>query len=151
MLQPTTRAAILEPRISSPHASDTQGQLWNEAYGGLKLESPDLVEKYEKLQRRELGRSNSSSGNLAASDSAIEKTDIERSQAQMDGLLKAALTEIDTEAAAKQKIQGGVDVVTTFTAMIKEAVEVVPQAAVAWAPFCLLLQVSFPGKRVGYQ
>ena len=74
----------------------------------------------------------------------IERMNIEERWSQMARLVDAGLENTENEAAVKNKIKEGLDVISSVKNLIDVAVRSVPQAAPAWAAVSLVLQVSVP-------
>ena len=111
------------PDTASP--SGLPGRLWKQAYEAVREDKPDLVEAYETLLRRVLGE---------GSDPKVRK--------QMDELVREGLEKTKKEAAAKQKIEDGIHVISSVSNLVGTAVKHAPEAAASLGGVCLLLQVS---------
>lgn len=132
---PTTAAALrpgpcnaqtsrhVTPDTASP--SGLPSQLWTQAYDAVKDDKPDLVDAYETLLRCVLG------GKSDATD-----------RRQMDELIREGLEKTKKEAAAKQKVEEGIRIISSISNLVGTAVKHAPEAAAAWGGVCLLLQVS---------
>ncbi|MBE3046218.1 hypothetical protein IMZ48_27510, partial [Candidatus Bathyarchaeota archaeon] len=106
--------------------STLRGRLWTQAYEAVRKDDSRLVDDYETLLRRVLG---------GESDPADRR--------QTDELVREGLEKTKKEAAAKQKIEEGMKVVSSVRVLVDTAVKHAPEAAAVWGGVCLLLQVSF--------
>lgn len=61
-------------------------------------------------------------------------------------LIQAGLDKTEKEAAVKQGIEDGMQVVHSLGGIIDKAVKAAPEAALAWVGLCFVVEVSlFPG------
>lgn len=72
------------------------------------------------------------------------REDLELRQSQMSQLIRAGLKKTEREAKVKKGIGNAMQVVLAAKGMISSAVQVCPQAALAWTGASLALQVSLP-------
>lgn len=114
-------------------------QLWNRAYDQLKSQEGDIVEAYERLLSAKLVNIHSLPN--AATENRISNR-IEERWKQMRDLVAAGLEKTEPDAAMKQKINDGIQMVSLVKSLIGEAIKVCPQGAIAWAGVSCVLEVS---------
>ncbi|EXM12786.1 hypothetical protein FOTG_18735 [Fusarium oxysporum f. sp. vasinfectum 25433] len=114
--------------------------LWNRAYDALKEEDHELVDTYEKLLSRGL------EGDPGSTDLTLQKNDIEQEnpaerRSQMTRLVEAGLKKIENEATVKQSIEKRMLPLSSAKRVIDTAVTASPEASLAWAGVCCVLQI----------
>ncbi|KAK4458987.1 hypothetical protein QBC42DRAFT_232749 [Cladorrhinum samala] len=115
-------------------------QLWDRAYNELKQEETKLLDAYEKILSRQLQEGLGSAvpesqPNIIAQD----KPDMRRHQ--MTRLIQSGLDKIKRQAKLKGALDKPVEVVLSAKNLISSAIQVVPQAALAWSGICVALEI----------
>ncbi|KAH7119429.1 hypothetical protein B0J13DRAFT_486504, partial [Dactylonectria estremocensis] len=144
----TQTQSTSQPTTSLPASTDTetsplprlQQRLWNEAYDNLKESEPKDIEAYERILSAELHRNNSSSVTSEPTENEISSTRETRCR-QIQQLVKEGLNRTEKEAAIKQGIDKGLQVVQAVRGIIDNAVHASPEAAIAWVGVCLGLEI----------
>lgn len=123
--------------ISHAGASRLPGQLWTQAYEAVRKDNARLVDGFETLVRHVLGE-------LDPADNPPdgENCQADETREQMVRLVEAGLRKTEREAAAKNKIEEGMRVVSSVRDLVGTALKHAPEAATAWGGMCLLLRVS---------
>ena len=142
-LSPAASNVQVAPSMTgvSPSSSIPE-QLWDRAYNNLKNDEPTVVEAYEKILSRELDENASTPLALKDQRNMIEQTNQEKRRSQMNKLIETGLKKTEKEAKVKQGIGNTMQVVLVARDTIGSAVQVCPQAALAWTGVSLALQVS---------
>jgi hypothetical protein len=122
-------------------ANSLPERLWDRAYDQLKEEETDLVHAYEKILSRNLDDSFISAV-TESQPNAIAQNDPETRRGQMGRLIHAGLDKTAREAKVKEGAGVAIDIVLSAKDAISSAIEVVPQAALALAGFCIAMEVS---------
>lgn len=117
--------------LESPSSSKLREQLYNRAYDQLQSDTPKLVEAHEKILSYEL------------EGSEIEQNAGKR-WVQMEQLVQRSLEKTKKEAATKQAIEDGMEVVYSVKGIVEKTVKAEPQAALVWVGVCLALEVHAP-------
>lgn len=111
-------------------------QLWDRAYDDLKAQDVALIQAYEKILSSKLEATGSEQNIIAQHDAHTRRN-------QMRQLIHDGLNKTAKEAKVKEVI--GVAISTKD--IITNAVQAVPQAALAWAGVCVALEVILPLER----
>lgn len=131
-------ATALGPTILSDPGG-LKEKLWDRAYDQLKSQEGDIVEAYEKLLSAKLANIHS------VPNAATENQVRDRAEGrwkQMQDLVTAGLRKTEQDAAIKQKINYGIQMVSPAKALMEEAIKACPQGAIAWAGVSCVLEVS---------
>ena len=123
-------------------ASSIAQRLWDRAYDDLKADESALVLAYEKILSRELNEKAPKSRELEFQINAIDQRDPAARSLQMGLLIQAGLKKTESVVKVKHGIGEVVDVILSAKDIIGSAVQMVPQAALAWTGVCFALQVS---------
>ena len=123
-------------------ASCIAQRLWDRAYDNLKADESALVLAYEKILSRELNEKAPKSEELESQINTIEQRDPAVRRLQMGLLVKAGLKKTESVVKVKHGIGEAVNFILSAKNIIDSAVQMVPQAALAWAGVCFALQVS---------
>ncbi|RYP47535.1 hypothetical protein DL768_006412 [Monosporascus sp. mg162] len=118
--------------ISADMAASLSERLWDRAYDDLKLKEAPLIQAYEKILSRKLCGRELDSPVDESEPNAIAQDDRRARQSQMRQLIRAGLEKTSREAKVKENIGTAIQVVLSMKSMISSAVQVVPQAALAW-------------------
>jgi hypothetical protein len=121
-------------------------QLWDRAYNALKQEETDLMDVYEKILSRQL-QDGIGSVVPESQPNTIAQNNSDARRHQMTQLIHAGLDKTAREARVKEGLGVAVDVVLSARNIISSAIQVVPQAALAWTGVCLTLEVRLSGGR----
>lgn len=130
---------VLTTTSSVPTSTSTSlaEHLWDRAYDDLKKQDAALIQAYEKILSNKLNEATGSEQNIIAQHDAHARRNQMR-QLIYDGLNKTA-----KEAKVKEVI--GIAISTKD--IITNAVQAVPQAALAWTGVCVALEVILPRER----
>jgi hypothetical protein len=120
--------------------SSLQERLWNDAYDELKSSEPKLVAAYEQILSSILGGDEIISTTREPAENVIGATRETRSL-QMQQVVRKGLDRTQKQASIKQGIDEGFQVWQTLKGTVGKAVQMAPEAAVAWAGVCLGLEV----------
>lgn len=131
-------ATVIEHTIPSDPGS-LKEELWNRAYNQLKSQEGDIVEAYERLLSAKLVNIHSLP-NAATKNQVSDRT--EGRWKQMQDLVMAGLRKTEQDAAIKQKINDGIQIISPAKVLIEEAIKACPQGAIAWAGVSCVLEVS---------
>ncbi|KAL7928858.1 hypothetical protein V8C35DRAFT_220486 [Trichoderma chlorosporum] len=112
-----------------------QERLWNRAYDELKTKEPKAVNAYETILSNRLRQEEEESPK-----NEISKDPDERCR-QMKHLVQDGLERTRKEASIKHVIGKGLDVVQSVKEIVNEAIQAVPQAAIAWTSVCICLEI----------
>jgi hypothetical protein len=125
---PTSQASLPAPTVSSSQptssgsltfiSSSLRGPLWNQAYDGLKVKEPKLVDAYERILSLELSGGKCSSTDLEPPKNEIEQVNLETRRSQMMRLIQAGLDKTEKETAVKQGIEDGMQAVHSVKGII---------------------------------
>lgn len=137
---PIPNAGEMETDVASGHPERLRERLWNQAYDGLKADEPGIVDAFEKLLSTELQNNDR---DTPPSANIIGSTPDER-RPQMESLVQVGLERTAKEVAIKQKVNVGIQTVSMVKGAMDKAVQVAPQAAIAWVGVCFVLEVSLP-------
>jgi hypothetical protein len=139
----TPKVSTLENASRPAHSvpSSLRGSLWNQAYDLLKVEESDLVDAYERILSRELGKGEWDAVDLEPQNNVIGQGNSEQRRSQMMRLIQAGLDKTGKEATVKQKISDGMQVVQSVRGIIDRAVKASPEASLAWVGVCFGLEV----------
>ena len=127
-----------------------QERLWNDAYDKVKLSEPQLVEDYEQILSTVLDKTETRSASRKPIVNIMGK-DRETRSRQMQQLVMNGLDRTQKEASIKHSIDGVLQVWQTLRGTVDKAMQMAPEAVVAWAGVCLGLEVcisNFPPARV---
>ena len=127
-----------------------QERLRNDAYDRVKLSEAQLVEDYEQILSTVLDKTETSSASREPVVNMMGK-DRETRSRQMQQLVMNGLDRTQREASIKHSIDGVLQVWQTLRGTVDKAMQMAPEAAVAWAGVCLGLEVcisNFPPARV---
>jgi WD40 repeat protein len=116
-------------------------QLWDRAYDDLKTYESALVMAYEKILSRELDKDAPNSIALESQVNTVEQIEPAIRRLQMRQLVQAGLKKTEAEAKAKQNIGNAMRVILSAKNIVSSAVQVFPQAALAWTGVCFALQI----------
>ncbi|KAK0756825.1 hypothetical protein N5P37_010343 [Trichoderma harzianum] len=124
---------VLTTTSSGPTSTPTSlaEHLWDRAYDDLKKQDAALIQAYEKILSNKLNEATGSEQNIIAQHDAHARRNQMR-QLIYDGLNKTA-----KEAKVKEVI--GIAISTKD--IITNAVQAVPQAALAWTGVCMALEM----------
>lgn len=128
-------APNLEPAIDP---GKLQIRLWNEAYEEIKLESPHLVETYEKILSSDLPHDLQESSAPAIPQNRINAAHNERWK-QMQTIVETVSERTKRKVAKKKKTGHGL---TAVSAAMNQAVRLIPEASIAWTGVCFALEVG---------
>ncbi|KEY71668.1 hypothetical protein S7711_09702, partial [Stachybotrys chartarum IBT 7711] len=120
--------------------SSLQERLWNDAYDKLKLSEPKLVEAYEQILSSIIDGDETISTTCEPTENVIGATRETRSL-QMQQVIRKGLDRTQKQASVKQGIDEGLQVWKTVKGTVDKAVQMTPEAAVAWAGVCLGLEI----------
>lgn len=134
-------ASVIKPSIPSDPGS-LKEDLWNRAYDQLKSQEGDIVGAYERLLSAKLVNIHSIP-NAATKNQVGDRT--EGRWKQMQDLVMAGLRKTGQDAAIKQKINDGIQIISPAKVLIEEAMKACPQGAIAWAGVSCVLEVSRTG------
>ncbi|KAH8646435.1 hypothetical protein BGZ61DRAFT_65069 [Ilyonectria robusta] len=137
-----------QPTPSPPTSTDSktsplpslQERLWNQAYDELKASEPKVVEAYEKILSAELCRNDSTSVASRPTENEIGRIRETRCR-QMQQLVQEGLDRTQKAASIKRGIDEGLQAVQAVRGIVDKAVQAAPEAAVAWAGVCLVLEI----------
>lgn len=135
------------PSIADNSAASLPEHLWDRAYDELKDNETEvsLVQAYERILSRHLReRDPASNGDMDANMIAQGNPGARR--AQMNQLVTFGLAKIKRETKIKDGLDKGVQVILSAKDIISSAIQTVPQAALAWAGVCVVLEVRY-GRR----
>ncbi|KAL8825037.1 MAG: hypothetical protein Q9191_004658 [Dirinaria sp. TL-2023a] len=124
---------------SAPELTPSQ-QLWNRAYNAVKQKEPKLIDSYERILSLELRQDNLHSDLSQVSNLVEQVNEAERWQ-QMRQLVQKRLASLEKEEKMKQVIGTGIRIVLSFKDAMSQALQLVPQAALAWASLSFALQI----------
>lgn len=146
-LSPHSAVLSASPALqeTSDSLSSTQSlpeRLWNRAYDVLKEEDSQLVDTYERLLSHEL-EGDPTSTDLSSQKNSIEQDSPEKRRYQMTQLVVAGLKKTEREANVKRDVEKGMQVVSSAKALMDTAVKAYPEASLAWAGVCIILEVHF--------
>ena len=127
-----------------PSSSSPSKRLWDEAYDGLKKDEPELLNAYENIISRGMEKDDSSPSGGRNDEKTIAQTDREHRRSQMERIVRAGLERTKRENDVKQTVGVGLQACLTLKDLVGSALSTVPQAALAWAGVCFVMQVSLP-------
>ncbi|KAF3060313.1 hypothetical protein CFAM422_011473 [Trichoderma lentiforme] len=104
--------------------------LWDRAYDDLKKQDAALIQAYEKILSNKLDEATGSEQNIIAQHDAHTR------RKQMRQLIYDGLNKTEKEAKVKEAI----GIVLSTKDIITNAVQAVPQAALAWTGVCVALE-----------
>ena len=140
-LNPST-SLTTDPKVSSNTPTSSPNlpeQLWNTAYDQLKQKEPKLVDAYETVLSQALTGHSLSCQPLQ--QNLIEQMHIPKRRYQMDKLIQIGLAKTEKEARVQQNVGEVMDKILSVKDVVSSAIEVMPQAALAWTGVCFALQV----------
>ncbi|KAL6816923.1 WD40-repeat-containing domain protein [Trichoderma camerunense] len=105
--------------------------LWDRAYDDLKKQDAALIQAYEKILSNKLDEATGSEQNIIAQHDAHTR------RKQMRQLIYDGLNKTEKEAKVKEVI----GIVLSTKDIITNAVQAVPQAALAWTGVCVALEM----------
>ena len=135
----STPTPPVKASIASSAPTDLTESLWDQAYDELKNSNAALVEAYEKILSRKLNGQGFATPVTAADGNIIAQDNPQKRRGQMLQLIQAGLDKTAGEAKIKQAIGS----VLSAKDIISDAIQAVPQAALAWTGLCVALEVSF--------
>ncbi|KAM0258102.1 hypothetical protein ACHAQJ_004007 [Trichoderma viride] len=110
-----------------------QERLWNQAYDELKADEPQAIDAYETILSNRLDPNNSPKNEIGKTPDARRE--------QMQQLVQNGLERSCKESSIKQRIGQGLEVVQSVKEIVDKAIQVAPQAAVAWVGVCVGLEI----------
>ncbi|POR35859.1 Vegetative incompatibility protein HET-E-1, partial [Tolypocladium paradoxum] len=102
--------------------------IWDTAYDNVRLAESKLVDAYESILSEDLGE-------------AIEGRDAAKRWPQMERLAQAELDKAVKHDGAKHTASQVMQVVLAVNGVVREALQAVPQGALAWTGVCFSLQL----------
>ncbi|KFA80866.1 hypothetical protein S40288_09798, partial [Stachybotrys chartarum IBT 40288] len=117
-----------------------QEQLWNDAYEKVKSSEPKSVEAYEQILSSMLDEKKMKPTSCEPTENVIGGDRKIRSR-QMQQLVRNGLDRTQRQGSIKQGIDEGLQVWQAVRGTVDKAVQMAPQAAVAWAGVCLGLEI----------
>lgn len=133
----STPTPPVKASIASSAPTDLTESLWDQAYDELKNSNAALVEAYEKILSRKLNGQGFATPVTAADGNIIAQDNPQKRRGQMLQLIQAGLDKTAGEAKIKQAIGS----VLSAKDIISDAIQAVPQAALAWTGLCVALEV----------
>ncbi|KAK7425146.1 hypothetical protein QQX98_000060 [Neonectria punicea] len=133
-------AALQETSDSLSSTQSLPDRLWNRAYDALKEEDSQLVDTYERLLSHEL-EGDPTSTDLSSQKNSIEQDSLEKRRHQMTQLVVAGLKKTEREANVKRDVEKGMQAVSSTKALMDAAVKAYPEASLAWAGVCIILEM----------
>lgn len=128
---------VLPTASSVPTSTYHAEHLWDRAYDDLKRQDAALIQAYERILSNKLNEAIGSEQNIIAQHDALTRRN------QMRQLIYDGLNRTAKEAKVKEVI--GIAISTKD--IITNAVQAVPQAALAWTGVCVALEVILPRER----
>lgn len=145
------------PTATTPYARATPNpatfppslpeRLWNRAYDQAKAGNSSIVDAYEKILSARLSEQDADaleppySADLASQQNEIAQNTDERRE-QMQQLVQHGLRRTETMAKVKQGMEDGIQAVMVVKEIVNKAIQVSPEAAVAWVGVCFALEVG---------
>ena len=113
--------------------------IWDRAYDNLRRDDAKLVDAYEKILSSRSSTNGSSPEASEPRNEIAQNPDVRRKQ--MLKIIKDGLQETKREADIWRGIGETAQLVLSAKGMVDSAIQAVPQAALAWAGVCFVLQV----------
>jgi hypothetical protein len=135
-----TPHALATPDPTAPPPGSPE-QLWNQAYDQAKTTDSDTVDIYEKILSARLSQNDADSADLASQQNVIEQ-DADKRWKQMCQLVQDGLHRTEKDTNVKQRIEDGIQPAMAVKEVVDRAVQVAPEAALAWVGVCFALEVG---------
>lgn len=116
-------------------------RLWDQAYDALKIQDAALVQVYEKILSRYLRGQGFNSPVTDSDENVIAQDNAHTRRTQMRRLIDEGLHNTAREAKLKETISTATPFIFAAKDIICSAIQIAPQAALAWAGVCVALEV----------
>ncbi|KAI9897370.1 hypothetical protein N3K66_007226 [Trichothecium roseum] len=133
---PSTNSASIAATEAS-HDQSLPNRLWSKAYEQIQNDDAKLVKAYITILHKDSG----AELNYADVSEAEHQATGEKRQAQLMKLVECGLERNKKDHNVKIKIHEGTRMLSSVTGLISSSLKQAPEAAVAWAGVCLLVQV----------
>ena len=140
-IAPSTSSASIVATTEASHDQSLPNRLWSKAYEQIQNDDAKLVKAYLAILHKNPGEELS----YADVSEAEHQATGEKRQAQLMKLVECGLERNKKDHEVKVKIHEGTRMLSSVTGLISSSLKQAPEAAVAWAGVCLLVQVRFEG------
>ncbi|KAL7933498.1 WD40-repeat-containing domain protein [Trichoderma chlorosporum] len=116
-------------------------RLWDQAYDDLKIKNAKLMQAYERILSSKLSSQGFDILMNESRENIIAQNDTNERRNQMRQLIQEGLKKTAKEARVKEAIGTATEFIFSAKEIISNAVQAVPQAALAWTGVCVALEM----------